>query len=262
MNAWLLTREALADAVRRRIAGVVAVFALVSLLFVDSCTSCSPTITSQGQEIPLQQLAGAGGLMVALVLSLWSIVMAGILASDHLAEPLEDGSALLLLSRPISRGTYALTRLGGSWLLAAATAALLLAVTGVLLQQRQGLPAEQLLGAWLACLLSAWTVGALAMTASLWLPRAITALLVFGGVWLLAGLEIAARLGAELSGLPLLIDTFGPPIASGIIVALSPWLEGAREIQGSPVLIVSRALVWCGASSALLVLGFRRIELR
>ena len=68
MNFWLLTREALADAVRRRIAVVVAAFALISLFFIDSCTSCSPSITSQGEELAVQQTAGASGLAGALVL--------------------------------------------------------------------------------------------------------------------------------------------------------------------------------------------------
>ena len=262
MTALLLAREALADAVRRRIALVVAGFALVSLFFVESCTSCSPTITAQGQEVALQQVAGAGGLAVALVLGLWAIVLGGILASDHLAEPLEDGSALLLLARPVSRDVYALTRLAGAWLLAAGTAALLLFASAALLSVRQGLPAAPMFGAWLACLASAWTVGALAMTASLWLPRAVTALLVFGGVWLLAGLETAARLGAELSGVARLVDTFGPPLASGILIALAGWLEPTAQIHGSATEVALRALVWCAGSTALLVVGFRRLELR
>ncbi len=262
MNVWLLTREALADAVRRRIAGVVAAFALLSLFFVDACTSCSPTVTSQGEEVALQQIAGASGLAVALVLSLWAMVLGGILASDHLAEPLQDGSAVLLLARPVPRGTYALTRLAGAWLLAAATAALLLFTSAALLRLRQELPAAPMLGAWLACLAAAWTVGALAMTASLWLPRAVTALMVFGGVWLLAGLETAARLGADLSGAAWVLDRFGPPLASGILIALASWLEPAAQIHGSAAEVSVRALLWSLASAALLVLSFRRIELR
>ena len=258
----LLTREALADAVRRRIAIVVAAFALVSLFFIDSCTSCSPTITAQGQEVAVQQIAGAGGIAVALVLSLWSMVLGGILASDHLAEPLEDGSAQLLLARPVPRETYALTRLAGAWLLAAATAALLLGSSAVLLALRQELPAAPMLGAWLACVAGAWTVGALAMTASLWLPRAVTALLVFGGVWLLAGLEVAARLGADVSGLPGLVDRFGPPLASGILLALAGWIEPAAQVHGSGLAVALRAAVWCVLGTALLAVGFRRIELR
>lgn len=262
MSAWLLTREALADAVRRRIAVVVAGFALVSLFFVDSCTSCSPTITAQGQEVAVQQIAGASGVAVALVLSLWAMILGGILASDHLAEPLEDGSALLLLARPVPRGTYALTRLAGAWLLAAATAALLLFSSAALLQARQELSATPMLGAWLACVASAWTVGALAMTASLWLPRAVTALLVFGGVWLLAGLETAARLGAELTGVARAIDTLGPPLASGVLIALGGWLEPTVQVEGSAAAVALRALLWSVGSAALLVVGFRRIELR
>lgn len=258
----LLAREALADAVRRRIVLMVVAFAGVSLFFVDTCSSCSPTVTSNGREIALQQVAGAGGMVMTVVLGLWAVVLAGILASDHLAEPLEDGSALLLLARPVSRGAYALSRLAGAWLLAGGTATLLLLATGALLEARQELPTAPVVAAWLHCLVAAWTIGALAMTASLWLPRAVTALAVFGGVWLLAGLEAAAAGGAQLGGVAGLVVHQGPPVAGGMILALGAWLEPTAHIEGSALAVALRAAAWAALAAVALTVSFRRVELR
>jgi hypothetical protein len=52
---WL-AREAIADALRRRIAAAVALAALVSVAMLESCTSCSPTITAHGELRELSEL--------------------------------------------------------------------------------------------------------------------------------------------------------------------------------------------------------------
>ena len=78
-------------------------------------------------------------------------------------------------------------------------------------------------------------------------------MLVFGGVWLMAGLETAGRLGAELTGAARALDTLGPPLASGVLIALGGWLEPTVEIAGAPEAVALRALLWCVGSAALLV---------
>jgi len=257
----LLALEALSDAVRRRIVPTVGVMALFSLLFVDSCTSCSPVVTRNGEALELPQIAGVGGLVGMLVLGLWTMVLAGVLASDHLAEPLADGSADLLLARPVSREAFALSRWAGAWLLAAATGALLLGTTALLLHVRQGLPLAPAALGYLACLAGAGSVAALAMTASLWWPRALTALVVFGGVWAVAWLEVARQLGAELSGAPGWLERFGPPLAGPILLALSAWIEPGTSPRVEPLVLGLRSLLWLAASLTALLLAFRRVEL-
>jgi hypothetical protein len=84
---WL-AREALADALRRRIAAAVAVAALVSVAMLDSCTSCAPSVTVDGEVRELTELAGAAGLGTFVMLGLWVIALAGVLASDHLRATL------------------------------------------------------------------------------------------------------------------------------------------------------------------------------
>jgi ABC-type transport system involved in multi-copper enzyme maturation permease subunit len=256
----LLSREALSDATRRRIVPLIAVMALLSLLFVDSCTSCSPQIQVQGQEVPVSGVSGMLGLVVMVVLGLWTQVLAGILASDHLAEPLADGSAALVLSRPVSRGAFALSRLAGAVLLSLVTGALLLFATALLLQARQGLPVAPALAASVGCALGVLTVGSLAMAASLYLPRVATALAVLGTVWGVGLVNAFGRGGVELGGWVAAVDRFGPPLATVMVVALRPWIE-PLEVTADPMEVVVRAALWAAGSTALVVLAFRRFEL-
>ena len=257
----ILAVEAVADAVRRRIVPVIVVLAVVSLFFIDSCSSCSPAVTQNGQQVELSQIAGFAGVISVVSLGLWTLVLAGALASDHLAEPLSDGSASLVLSRPVSRGSFALTRLAGTLGLALLTGAVLLGTSGLLFSARQGLAIAPVAGVFLACALGTVTVAALAMMASLWLPRTLTALLVFGTVWGVGILETAVRLGAEIGGLAGAVARYGPPLAGSMIAALSGWVEQPLP-EGGALLLGVRALVWAAASVAALIFAFRRIEIR
>ena len=260
-RAWrALAMEAVADATRRRIVPVIAVLALLSLFFVNSCTSCSMNFTQNGESVDMSRVAGLGGVVIAVLLGLWTMVLAGVLASDHLAEPIADGSADLALARPVSRGAFALSRLAGTLALAGVAGAVLLVGAGLLLQARQGLPIQGIAAAYLACLAGAATVAALAMTASLVLPRTVTALLVFGLVWAIASVNAAAQLGARLEGAAALVDRLGPPLASAMVVALASWVEPSAP-HGAPLELAVRSLLWAGASTALLVAVFGRMEL-
>lgn len=259
--ARALVRESLGDAVRRRVAVVILVLGCLSLLFVDSCTSCSPTVVRDGETVDLAELSGATGMFLIVSLGLWIEVLAGVLASDHLAEPVADGSAHLVLARPVSRGLFASTRLAGALLLAAGAGAVLFAASGSLLAARQGLDPAPLAGAFTACLVGAFTVSAGAMALSLVLPRTATALLVFGAVWAVAWLELLFRFGADLSGFLGAVARFGPPLAGGMVSALSAWVE-LPPLRDDPALLWVRAIAWGALAFAWLVLAFRRIEIR
>ena len=255
-----LAREAIADALRRRIAAAVALAALVSVLMLESCTSCSPSVNVNGQLREMTELAGPAGLGAFVVLGLWVIALAGVLAADHLQSTLEDGSALLALARPIARDSFALARLAGVLGLAFCAGLVMLGSAAALLATRSGLPVAPALAAGAACTLGCIAVAALAMTASLLLPRAATLLLVIGGVWLTA---FANTLGsfAEIGGWLGALDRLGPPLASAMALALTPWLEGVA-IQGDPVRIYARLAAWAIAGVLTLVYAFRRVELR
>jgi len=261
LRVWLLlTRESLADAMRRRIVPLIAAMALLSLFLVDNCTGCSPAIEVQGQAVAGGEVAGVLAVSLLVVLGLWTLVLAGVLASDHLMEPLADGSATLVLSRPVSRASFALSRLAGVLLLSFATGALLLLAAAVLLSQRQGLAVAPALAALGACLAGCVTVGGLAMLASLLLPRVAAALLVFGFVWGIGVVNAAGCSGAQLEGLLGAIHRLGPPLASSMILALAAWVEPLVPL-GDAADVALRSAVWAGASATLLVLGFRRREL-
>jgi len=261
MSAFLLlAREALADALRRRIAFAVAVAALASVAMIDSCTSCAAPIEVNGELRELTDLAGPAGLATFVLLGLWVIVLAGVLASDHLRTTLEDGSALLSLARPVSRESFALARLAGVLGLAYAAGVVVLGAAATMLAVRSGLPWLPALLAGGACALGCVVVAALAMAASLVLPRAATLMLVLGGVWLIA---LANGLGAftQVAGWLGAIDQTGPPLASAMAIALAPWLEGAAFV-GEPVRVFARLAAWAIGAVLVLAYAFRRVELR
>ncbi len=92
----VLTAEAFRDAMRRRIVPVIAVMSLLSLLAVDSCTSCGGTtqIVQQGDRLPLTEVSGWAGMVIFTVLSLWMMLLGGLLASDHLAETVSESTTI------------------------------------------------------------------------------------------------------------------------------------------------------------------------
>ena len=93
-----LAMEAVVDAGSRRIVPVIVAVCLFSLLVIDSCTACaSIPLSVNGESIEIPTAAGVNGMVMFVMLSLWSIVLAVILASDHLAHPISAGSA----KRPI-----------------------------------------------------------------------------------------------------------------------------------------------------------------
>jgi len=257
-----LAGEAVLDAVRRRIVAAIAVVSLLSLMLVDSCTTCSGgEVIVNGEIREMANIAGWTGTVTFAVLGLWSIVLAGVLASEHLAQTLADGSATLALARPVGRGTFAFARLAGCLAIALATGAVLLGGTMLFLHARSNLPTGPALVAGVSCAAGAVTLAALAMTASLYLPRIATVLLVFVATGAITLANLLAMFRDATDGVMGAIDRFGPPLCTSIAVALSPWIDEVR-VPGSPLEIAMRHAIWAAASIALLWAAFRRVELR
>lgn len=257
----VLAGEALADAVRRRAVAAIAVVSVLSLLGIDSCTSCSgASVVVNGEPTRLPQVAGATGLFTFTVLSLWCMALAGVLAADHLVQTLDDGSASLCLARPIGRATFAWARLAGALAIALATGLLLLGATASLLQARSGLPVAPALLAGLAFALGATTLSALAMTASLFLPRIANVLLVFLAVGSVALANALALAGRAPDGLLGWLDRLGPPLASAVGLSLAAWIPDV-ELAGERATVAARSLVWAVLAPALLRWAFARVEI-
>jgi hypothetical protein len=257
-----LTVEAILDAARRRIVAAIAVVTLLSLWLVRGCTACgSGSYTVNGQPIDPSHIAGFTGITIYALLALWTMVLAGVLASDHLKQTLDDGSAPLTLARPVGRGTFALARLSGSLAVALSTGAVLLSATAALLQLRQGLAIAPAVAGAGVCTLGAISVAALAMAVSLVLPRVATFLVVFALVSGVTALNLASSAGVELSGVAYVVDRFGPPLGTALVQALGPWIgkPPASLGQGGATL---RLVLWAAASVALLLAAFRRVEIR
>ena len=256
----VLAFEALLDGVRRRIVPVIVAISLLSLLAIDSCTSCaSGPLMVNGEPVEVTAAAGWGGTLMFTVLALWTMVLAGAVASDHLAHTLVDGSATLTLARPVGRSAYALARLSGCLTIALVTGAVLLSATALLLHARAGMPLGPAAWGLVVCAVGAICVGAFAMAASLFLPQIATTLLVLVAVGWIALVNLLAQFGAELQGVHAAIDRFGPPLGSALVVVLAPWIQSV-SVTGEPVALVLRLAVWAGAGLALLVLTFRRTD--
>jgi hypothetical protein len=72
----------------------IAVASILLLQGVESCTSCgSASFVRDGPAVELPEVAGLSAMVVMIACALWTLLLAGFLASDHLAEPLQDGSA-------------------------------------------------------------------------------------------------------------------------------------------------------------------------
>jgi ABC-type transport system involved in multi-copper enzyme maturation permease subunit len=255
-----LAADSFRDAVRRRIALALLVLSLVSLLVVDSCTSCgSGTVVVNGAELDGRRIFGWTGMVLYALLALWTVAISGALASDHLQQGIEDGTALLTLARPVGRGSFALARLVGSLGVSLGAGALLLAGTAAFLRSRYDLGLGPAAGAAACAALGAAIVASLAMTASLYLPRIVTIAGVFVAVAVIAAVNLAALGGVELSASWAALDRFGPPLGTGIALAVVEW--SGRELPASPGLVAARLALWAVLGSALLVAVFRRREL-
>jgi len=257
----MLAAEAVQDAVRRRVVAAIAAMSVLSLLAIDGCTTCAGgTVVINGEPTPLPELAGATGLVTFSVLALWCIALAGVLAAEHLTQPLDDGSAALVLARPVGRGAFVFARLAGAWAIALATGAVLLGATTLLLNVRTGLDPGPAAAGVVAFALGSLTVAALAMALSLALGRTANVLLVFafvGAVALANGLALAGRdPGGALGAL----DALGPPLASAVVLAVASWVPQVDPAV-DPAGVVFRSVLWAGGSLVVLWAGFARLEL-
>jgi ABC-type transport system involved in multi-copper enzyme maturation permease subunit len=254
-----LSADSFRDAVRRRTAGALVVLALLSLLVVESCTSCGQgTFEINGQVVDGSSLFGWTGMVLYALLALWTIVVSGALAADHLEQVLADGTAQLVLARPVGRGVFALARLFGALAVSLGTGALLLGGTAFFLSARYGLsPGPAALGAAGAALGGA-IVAALAMTASLYLPRLATVAAVFAAVAIVTSANVAALAGVELSGAWMALERLAPPFGTAVALAVAEW--SGRELAASAPLVAARLALWAAFAPALLVVAFRRKE--
>jgi hypothetical protein len=266
MSAFLLLwREALLDALRRKLVAAIAVASLLSLMVLRGCSGCAPAINVNGQVQDVASAAPVLGMVLLIVVGLWVVTLAGLLAADHLTQSLEDGHAAAALARPVRRHELAFARLAGSLTISLATGALLLGMTAFWLVTGKSLAAGPAVLALLACAPACIAVAAFSMAASLALPRIAIWFLVFGTVFATTMAALAALSGAELGGtfgtLLAAIDRFGLPIAGAMLRALAPWLPGA-QMPADFAAVFARSVLWAAGGLATLALAFRRIELK
>ncbi len=257
----LLTADALRDGLRNRVGLFAIAGALLVGLFADRCTGFgSGTLVMNGREVDLSDSARLVGPLVYGICTLMLVLIAGFLACDALARPTSERTAALWLSRPVSRGNYALSRLAGALALAVGAGAIVLLVVTALLHLRLGLvPAPAFVG--LAIFVAdAWVVAAVAMTLGLVLPRvvALATVTLFTQLVVIAnGLHSVADTSGGFLGA---LERFGPPLGTALLYALAPWFASEASF-GQWIDVVARLLFWGVGSSAVLVVLFRRLDL-
>jgi ABC-type transport system involved in multi-copper enzyme maturation permease subunit len=261
-----LATEATRDALRRRFAIAVAVALALALSWAHTCTRLTGTVVVDQHQLDPAVAAGLFAPALFSFQALTVLVVAGVLASDHLARPLADGSALLWLSRPVSRTSYAAARLVGSLVVGLGAGAILLGGTAALLVSRSGVAVAPVWVAAGATALAMAVVASVAMALSLVLGRlAVLLAVVFGTP--LQFFANAVSLGVALvhpglaaPGLLDTLDRWGPPLGTAVFAAVSAWNPhlDAGAILGPALL---RLALWAAAAVALLVAGFRRVEI-
>jgi ABC-type transport system involved in multi-copper enzyme maturation permease subunit len=266
MSAFLLLwREALLDALRRKLVFAIAAASILSLMVLDNCAGCAPAVTSQGVPQDAANVQLLLGIALLTIVGLWVVTLAGLLASDHLAQAIEDGHATAALARPVRRHEFAFARLAGALTVALAAGLVLMGTTSFWLVTRSGVALMPALLAGAACAVACVTVAALAMATSLALPRIAIWLLVFGLVFFTTLAAATAFFPspdpASSGGFLRTLDRFGPPIASAMLRALAPWGPSA-QLPSDFAAVFARGLVWAAASLGVLAAAFRRIELR
>lgn len=249
------------DALRNRVGLFALAAALVVGLFADRCTGVGGgTFVLNGRPYDVSDGAKLVGPVLYGLCALLLVWISAFLACDALARPLSDGTAPLWLSRPVGRGTYALSRLAGSLGLSVGAGILVLLVVTGLLNARLGLPPAPALLGLAVFAANAWVVAAIAMALALFLPRVVALAAVSIGIQLVVVANLLRMVAETEGGMLQAIDRFGPPLGTGLVYALSPWFaEGATASDWiGPAF---RTLFWGGAASAFLVVAFRRREL-
>lgn len=254
----VLTREAVHDAVRRRVVLVIGAICFLSLALVNSCTSCNQSIQTSGQTASAADIAGWSGIVTLCLLALWTMVLAGLLASDQLAQSMVDGRAQLVLSRPVSRDAFALSRLAGSLLVAFGAGLVLLGGASFFLITRGDLPLAPAVLAILACALSCTAVAALAMSISLYLPRVASFMVIVVVIGVVGMVNLLALSTGNISGFYASIHDYGPPLATSIVLALAPWANYTPDLNAAGVVL--RLVLWAAGCVALLLVNFRHQE--
>lgn len=262
----MLAAEAFRDGLRRRLAFIVAITLLLGLAGAQSCTRVGGGMVFNGQALDPHVVGGFIAPLLFAMQALTVLSIAGLLASDLLARPLAEGSAVLWLARPVSRAGWVGARLAGALGVTFAAGALLLGGTGAMLMLRQGVSIGPALAAIAATALGSVVVASFAMAASLVLGRSAVSLLV---VIALLFVVIANSMGfaidlfgseMEMGSLLSPIDRYGPPLFRSILAAVVAWNPHVTA-DGVYTATMLRLGAWAIAGITLLVALFRRREI-
>jgi hypothetical protein len=257
----LLAGDALHDALRNRVGLFAIVCALLVGVFADRCTGFDGgAIVVNGREFDVHEGARLLGPTIYGICGLLLVLVSGFLAADALARPISERTAAMWLARPVGRAAYALARLAGALGLGLGAGIAVLGLVSVLLHVRLGLSLGPALVGIAVFAVEAWVVAAIAMALALHLPRVAALAAVVIGMQLVVFSNVLHALASTRSGLLETVERWGPPLGTAFVYAVAPWFSAAASAS-EWIEVVVRLVAWGAGASALLVLGFRRMDL-
>jgi ABC-type transport system involved in multi-copper enzyme maturation permease subunit len=256
----ILGIESLRDAARRRVVPAVLVLCFLTLFMLNSCTSCSANMQVESNIAGGLEILGWGGIAAFTSLALWMVALSGLLAADHLSSALDDGTAQLVLARPVSRATFVLSRLFGSVAVSLIAGLIMQGGATFFFATRAALPIGPALISMLATAISCICFSAVAMFSSLYMNRLVTVLILLVLLVVMSILSLMALSGVELEGIYGAMERMGPTFTTTITASLLPWAQ--RELVTSETaLIWARLLGWTIGAVAVLLTAFGRREM-
>lgn len=196
MNKTLLiTLYTIQDQLKRRGFHVLLAVSFFFVLILRGCYNADYTVN--GQALSGIEFAWHASLFAFQLIAGGMLLLSVLIAIQVFPTDQDDGSLVLYLSRPVSRGQYVMGRLLGLWLLVSAFMFMLHGTVFLIAWQKTGAVIPGFLAASLLCCVNLFFVIALTSLLSFFLPgfagAAMAILIIFvgfisdGGLQLLGG---------------------------------------------------------------------------
>lgn len=169
----------LQDQLKRRSFHVLLAVSIFFVLILRGCYNASYTVN--GQHLSGLEIAWHASLFAFQLIAGGMLLLSVLIATPVFPTDQADGSQVLYLSRPVSRGQYVMGRLLGLWLLLSAFMLVLHGTVFLIAWQKTGAVIPGFFAASLVCSVNLFFVIALASLLSLFMPGfagAATAILV------------------------------------------------------------------------------------
>lgn len=177
----LIAGHTLLDQLRRRSLYVLLALSLVFIFTLRGCYDGNYTVN--GQQLSSASIAWHASLFAFQFIAGSMLLLSVLIATPVFATDLQDGSAVMYLSRPVSRFQYILGRILGLWLLLSACMLVLHGAVFLIAWQKTGGAIPGFLLASLLCAINLFFVVILTSLLSFFMPGFVAAALSFAVIF-------------------------------------------------------------------------------